>query len=243
MSDALDEGLVQRIDARGTTRWSGTCYPPRVQERCFNMAMGINGRNAYPDILKAKQDRIREPHVKTLNDLADKIAAAEGFDPGDVPYVDPDLGGLNARALVMLDNPGPKAKAGVGSGLLSLDNDDPTARCLREAYERHHIAWTDIGAWNAVPFPTAKRGSSATERQAGALWLRDFVQLCPSLEFVLPLGAAARDGWKRAGLPAPVAVPGITWDVPHCSRLGLNQPGARERFEKAIECLANTLNS
>lgn len=26
MSDALDEGLVQRIDARGTTEWSGTCY-------------------------------------------------------------------------------------------------------------------------------------------------------------------------------------------------------------------------
>lgn len=26
MSDALDEGLVQRIDARGTAPWSGTCY-------------------------------------------------------------------------------------------------------------------------------------------------------------------------------------------------------------------------
>ncbi len=25
MSDALDEGLVQRIDARGTIQWSGTC--------------------------------------------------------------------------------------------------------------------------------------------------------------------------------------------------------------------------
>lgn len=26
MSDGLDEGLVQRIDARGTTPWSGTCF-------------------------------------------------------------------------------------------------------------------------------------------------------------------------------------------------------------------------
>lgn len=26
MSDALDEGLVQRIDARGTIEWSETCY-------------------------------------------------------------------------------------------------------------------------------------------------------------------------------------------------------------------------
>lgn len=204
--------------------------------------MEIYGRNAYPEIRKAKQDRIREPHVALLNDLADEIAAAEGLGVGDVPYVDPDLGGSNARALVMLDNPGTKAKAGTGSGLLSLDNNDPTARCLREAYERHHIAWSDIVAWNAVPFPTAKRGSSAAERQAGARWIRELVHLCPNLEFVLPLGVAARDGWKRAGLPKPVAVPGITWDVPHCSRLGLNQPGASERFEAAIKHLAKALN-
>ncbi|MCY0609858.1 hypothetical protein OVV29_30375, partial [Klebsiella pneumoniae] len=26
MSDALDEGLVQRIDARGTIEWSERCY-------------------------------------------------------------------------------------------------------------------------------------------------------------------------------------------------------------------------
>ncbi len=26
MSDALDEALVQRVDARGTTQWSGTCF-------------------------------------------------------------------------------------------------------------------------------------------------------------------------------------------------------------------------
>ena len=26
MSQALDEGLVQRVDARGTTAWSGECF-------------------------------------------------------------------------------------------------------------------------------------------------------------------------------------------------------------------------
>lgn len=204
--------------------------------------MVTNGRNKDPAFLAAKRARIREPRVALLNDLADRIADARSLPHGHVPYVDPDLGGVHARALVMLDNPGTKAKAGTGSGLLSLDNDDPTARRLREAYQRHHIAWTDLVAWNAVPFPTLGRSSTAAERQAGAPWIRELVSLCPNLEFVLPLGAAARDGWRRAGLSAPAIVPGVTWDVPHCSRLGLNQPGARERFEKAIECLARALN-
>lgn len=33
MSDALDEDLVQRIDARGTSRWSGTCARYRGAHR------------------------------------------------------------------------------------------------------------------------------------------------------------------------------------------------------------------
>jgi hypothetical protein len=205
--------------------------------------MVVNGRNGDPAFLAAKRDRVREPHVKPLNDLADRIADERGLKRGQVPYVDPDLGGVNARAVVMLDNPGTKAKAGTGSGLLSLDNDDPTARRLREAYERHHIAWVDLLAWNAVPFPTARRGSGAGERRDGARWIREVISLCPNLKFVLLLGGAARDGWKRAAVSSPALVPGVSWDVPHCSRLGLNQPGAGERFEKAIECLAKALHT
>ena len=64
-----------------------------------------------------------------------------------------------------------EAKAGTGSGLLNLDNDDPTARRLREAYECHRIDWTDLVAWNAVPFPTVRRSSSAAERQEGVPWI------------------------------------------------------------------------
>jgi hypothetical protein len=205
--------------------------------------MVINGRNGDPAFLDAKLARVHDPQVADLNNLADRIADDRGLPHGHVPYVDPDLGGIDARALWMLDNPGTKAKAGTGSGLLSLDNNDPTARRLREAYERHHVAWKDLVAWNAVPFPTVGRASTAAERQKGAPRIEEFVGLCPKLEFVLLLGRAARDGWKRANLSTPVLVPGISWDVPHCSRLGLNQPGAPERFEKAIECLARALNA
>ena len=204
--------------------------------------MGVNGRNADPTFLASKVARVREAHVAPLNDFADAIADARGLPRSHIPYVDPDCGGIHARALVLLDNPSSKAEAGTGSGLLSLDNDDRTARHLREAYERSHVAWRDTVGWNVVPFPVAGRGSRPSERQEAVRWTKAFVRLCPNLEFVLLLGTNARDGWKRAALSSPKMVPGVTWPVPHCSMLGLNQPGARERFNDAVACLGTALN-
>lgn len=63
----------------------------------------VNGRNADPNVVAAKLARIREPHVALLNELADRIADAEGLRRGEVPYVDPDTGGVNARMLVLSD--------------------------------------------------------------------------------------------------------------------------------------------
>ncbi|MDA3657686.1 hypothetical protein [Mycobacterium xenopi] len=105
---------------------------------------GANGRNADPAFLRATLARVREPHVAPLNQLADEIADAKGLPRGHVPYVDPVCSGVHARALVLLENPSTRTAAGTGSGLLSLDNDDRTARNLREAYDRHHIDWSQI---------------------------------------------------------------------------------------------------
>jgi hypothetical protein len=46
----------------------------------------------------------------------------------------------NRRALVMLDNASTAAEAGAAPWRLSLDDTDYTARNLRLAYQRHHIA-------------------------------------------------------------------------------------------------------
>jgi hypothetical protein len=79
------------------------------------------------------------------------------------------------------------AEAGTGSGLLSLDNADWTARHLREAYKRHDVDWRDVVGWNVVPFPVARRGSTPAERRQGAPWIREFVRLRPNFK-----GAIAR---------------------------------------------------
>ncbi|GFG71484.1 MULTISPECIES: uracil-DNA glycosylase [Mycolicibacter] len=205
----------------------------------------VNGANANPNVVADKMRRIRDPHVKPLNDLADRIADAEGLKHGQVPYVDPDQGGLGARMLVLLDNPSTKAEADTGSGLLSLDNNDRTARNCREAYAHYGVDWQDVVHWNAVPFPVAgvkNGGSTIAERQRAVPWTREAVALLPNLEIVLLLGVAARDGWKRATVDRPnlYVVPG---KIPHCSQRGLNTNGGRAIFDKAIETVAGLLRN
>lgn len=202
-----------------------------------------NGRNADPAVVADKMSRIRDIHVAPLNRLADNIADSLGLPRGHVPYVDPDQGGVNARLLVLLDNPSTKAEAGTGSGLLSLDNNDRTARNCREAYARHKVSWSDVVHWNVVPFPVAgakNGGSTPAERAQAAQWTEQFVDLCPRVEFVLLLGVAARDGLDRATIDRDFLVlPGKT---PHCSDRGLNSAGGRERFESAVAQASTLLN-
>ena len=171
--------------------------------RSCTLIIMSNGRNCHPAVVAEKKTRIRDNHVAPLNSLADRIADSVGLPHGHVPYVDPDQGGTKARVLVLLDNPSTKAEAGTGSGLLSLDNNDRTARNCREAYERAGVSWSDVVHWNVVPFPVAgvkNGGSTPAERARSAQWTREFVALCPNLEIVLLLGVAARDGWERAGI-------------------------------------------
>lgn len=203
----------------------------------------VNGRNADPAVVEEKKQRIRAPHVKPLNDLADRIADAEGLQRGHVPYVDPDQGGIHARMLVLLDNPSTKAEAGTGSGLLSLDNNDRTARNCREAYERHGVDCRDVVHWNVVPFPVAgvkNGGSTNAERTRAVPWTCEVVGLLEKLQIVLLLGGAARDGWERAALDLP-DVYLVPENVPHCSQRGLNTNGGRAVFENAIETVARRL--
>lgn len=90
--------------------------------------------------------------------------------------------------------------AATGSGLLSLDNNDRTARNARDAYARHGVSQSDVVHWDVVPFPVSglkNGGSTPAERQRDALWNREVVELLPALEIVLMPGAAVRDGWRR----------------------------------------------
>lgn len=117
-----------------------------------------NGRNADPAVVAEKKRRIHDPHVAPLNALANRIADAEGLPHGYVPYVDPDQGGIDARVLVLLDNPSTKAEAGTGSGLLSLTT---TTALHVTAAKRTHVPASRpqtscIGMSSPSPFPASR---------------------------------------------------------------------------------------
>jgi uracil-DNA glycosylase len=62
-----------------------------------------------------------------------------------VPNVDPNDGGVNARVLVLLETPGPKA---VASGFVPRDNPDPTARNLGLLLDDVGFLRSDVVTWN-----------------------------------------------------------------------------------------------
>jgi hypothetical protein len=89
--------------------------------------------NRNPEFLARKRRRVYDPHVRPLNALVDRWNG----DRLQVPYADPDSGGIHARILFLHESPDPRASAEHGSGLVSTDNDDPSAgrfwRLTREA--------------------------------------------------------------------------------------------------------------
>ena len=90
------------------------------------------------------------PHVAPLTHFVRRRRTERG---DAVPSFDPTEAGTEARILMMFENPGRRADAAQGSGFISADNDDPSAKnmwgFLREAgIDRRR----DIVAWNIVPW-------------------------------------------------------------------------------------------
>lgn len=136
-------------------------------------------------VVAAKHARLSEPHVAPLVALADEIAAARALSRAAVPYPDPDTGGIHARPVFLLSTPGLAAKMGEGSGLLSLENDDPTAERVFHAYRRRGS--TSGGASTGTPCrgPQPGRTPTGAEVTAGLPWLARRLALLPELRMVV----------------------------------------------------------
>lgn len=203
----------------------------------------VPGHNADPAVVALKHSHIRDRHVAPINALADRVAESEGLERGLVPYVDPQLGGVAATVLALLDNPSTKAEAGIGSGLLSLENDDPTARYCAGVYNDFGLAPGQVVHWNVAPAPIAgvkNSRSSAAERARGARWLRELLDLLPDLRVILLMGGMARDGWTKSGLSrAGIVIPA---DVPHPSRQGMLNTDAHLRLHRGMVATMTVLD-
>jgi len=200
--------------------------------------------HADPAVLSAQKRRVNEPHVAPLNALAAEISEATRH---AVPKFDPTSGGIHARALLLLESPGPASTANTGSNIISPHNNDPTAEHIHILLRRNHIPFNRILLWNVVPWwlpAQAGKGRFRAPRTAdiedAALWLDRLLELLPRLETVMTLGRRAEAGldrYRRRDRPFPYT----TIAAPHPGNRAWNRPELRTGTEAAFASLAGLL--
>jgi hypothetical protein len=137
----------------------------------------------------ARLGRMNEPHVRPLMTLIEGWRM-EGF---DVPSVDPNDAGVGARALFLLESPGPRA---VGTGFISRDNPDPSARNMGKSLDLAGFARSDVLLWNVVPYcvSTIERNKNASSKQIRSAipYTQAFIDRLPNLSVVVFCGRRAQ---------------------------------------------------
>jgi uracil-DNA glycosylase len=121
-------------------------------------------------------------------------------DPRDVPGFDPTNGNINAKVLLVLEAPGPRA---VKSKRVSIENEDPTARNLKKLLTKTDLKPEDLIIWNVVPWycgndeKTKIVPPSSKDLTAGIGFLCQLIGLLPNLKSVVLVGGTARKAHVR----------------------------------------------
>ncbi len=179
--------------------------------------------HADKQTVAAKLARIDEPHIVPLTALARRIQTQHA----GVPFFDPDNGGFDARVLVLLEAPGPKA-----TDFVSQDNNDKTAENLNRLMSEAGLQRREIVLWNVVPFyiGAADRSKLRAARQgdleAGRPWLSELFGLLPRIDAVVLLGRKSQQARPLVNAFRPVARVLEGW---HPSPLAMNRDPARRR--------------
>ncbi|MDF1595714.1 MAG: uracil-DNA glycosylase [Acidimicrobiia bacterium] len=174
------------------------------------------------------------PRMVPLVAHVEQIRGERGTDR--VPDFDPTEAGVEARVLLLLEAPGPRAtRERGGSGFVSPDNNDATAEnmwwLLREAGVDRR---SEVATWNVVPWYVGDdhriRGVRVGDLDEARPYVEELVtRLLPDLRVVLLLGRKASKGWARLKLDVP------SIEAPHPSPVNLNsRPDHRQLIRDAL---------
>jgi uracil-DNA glycosylase len=153
--------------------------------------------NKNSEFLAGKRARLHDAHVRPLNELVQRWRA-EGR---QVPWVDPDSGGIFSRILFLHESPGPASSVGHGSGFISPDNNDQTAARFWRLSSEAGLERGSFVNWNAVPWYASSSGETANatnaDGKAALPYLHQFVLLLGALRVVVVMGSFAEHWWLR----------------------------------------------
>jgi hypothetical protein len=145
---------------------------------------------ADKEFKKQQGDRRYDTHVALINYYVDHLSSK-----GQIPYVAPLYGGVNATLLSILRDPGPMTQNNdKGSGFICMENDDQTAEALYNHYKAAGISACDIVPWNAYPWYINKE-PSASQLKVGAETISYLLTMLKNLRVVMLHGNAAHKAW------------------------------------------------
>lgn len=184
-------------------------------------------RMADPAFLGDQRARLHDSRTAPITIFIDRIR-------GDrfAPYVAPLHGGIESRMLSILRDPGPKTTDSDGSGMLCIENDDPSAELQAEMADAAGVEAADFLPWNAYPW-YFNRKPNAAEMREGTAPIIELVGLLPKLEVVFLQGAEAQQAWKLALKAQPDLARLKVVATFHPGRQALFHPEPEERARRA----------
>ena len=139
-----------------------------------------------------RRSMLCEPHISPLVAYANQILVKH-MGNCEIPYFDPCDGGIAAKVLLLLEAPGGKA---VGSGFISRNNPDPTARTLCELLGQAGLRRRDTIIWNIVPWYVGTgsriRATRKSDISTALPHFQDLLTLLPNLQAIVLMGRKAQ---------------------------------------------------
>lgn len=149
---------------------------------------------------KRKKDKIstkvNNKLNKFLNDLRNKHT--EHYFPG----FDPNDGGANAEIMLLFEKPGPMTDPrNGGSGLISIDNNDETARSTKLFLNKAGIDRKKIIIWNVISFWNGTIKIKKEDEFAHAVnELTELLKITKKIKTIILVGKSAQNISKKMNL-------------------------------------------
>ena len=191
--------------------------------------------------LSERQRRIAmlsQPHIAPLQKYLLHIRAEH---PGkEIPNFDPFDGGVQAKALFLLESPGPKA---VVSGFISRNNPDPTARNMCDLWQEAGIVRADTVFWNIVPWYVGDGKNIRAVRRddicQSSPYVKDILSLLPNLKVIGLLGKQAQSA--KSQISQFTNLPIV--DMPHPSARVFNRwPYKKDEIREQLRQISDVIN-
>jgi uracil-DNA glycosylase len=140
----------------------------------------------------ARRAHLSAAHMAPIEAFVERVRDAAPTS-ATVPSADPCDGGVLARALFLMEAPGPRA---IASGFVSRNNPDETAANVFALQQEAGLERGQVLLWNIVPWylgdGTRIRPATATDVTRGSGSLFDLLEILTQLEVAVLVGAPAQ---------------------------------------------------